>query len=144
MKSSRVASVLVGTVISLSGISFAEVFDPARPKIDLGKQEYQAKCALCHGDEGKGDGPYQGQLSHTVPDLTTLARRNGGVFPFQKTYEIIDGRAELKAHGMREMPIWGERYRAESFGTSDTHVPESYVRARILALNEYLYRLQAR
>ncbi|MGZ5074551.1 MAG: c-type cytochrome, partial [Usitatibacter sp.] len=114
-------------------------------KVDVGKREYDSKCAVCHGVKGKGDGPYQGLGSQVIPDLTTLARKNGGVFPFQKTYEIIDGRTELKAHGTRDMPIWGTEYRHDARGAVlEADPPEAVVRARILALNEYLYRMQVK
>ena len=72
-----------------------------------------------------------------------LAR--GGVFPHQRVYRIIDGREGIKAHGPRDMPIWGQDYleRAESafFGYGISR--EAFVRSRILALIDYLHRLQA-
>jgi mono/diheme cytochrome c family protein len=37
-------------------------------------------CASCHGREGKGDGPVASALNRRPPDLTTIARRNGGRF----------------------------------------------------------------
>ncbi|HUL97276.1 MAG TPA: c-type cytochrome [Usitatibacter sp.] len=138
---------MFGAAIVTPQIPYAQTPDPAPPaiKVDLGKQEYNSRCAVCHGLTGKGDGPYKGLGSQTIPDLTVLAKNNGGVFPFQKTYEIIDGRTELKAHGTRDMPIWGTAYRLESreaLFEVPYNPPEGYVRARILALNEYLYRIQ--
>ena len=71
-------------------------------------------------------------------------KKNNGVFPFTRVYEIIDGRQEVRAHGTREMPIWGKDL---SFGAL-TGIPyyndEAFVRARVLALTEYIYRLQAK
>jgi len=68
------------------------------------------------------------------------------VFPYQKVYEIIDGRQQVKAHGPGDMPIWGVQYSAR--GAVDyLDLPydlEAYVRTRIIALIEYLYRLQAK
>ena len=29
----------------------------AQPRVDLGKREYDGKCAVCHGADGKGSGP---------------------------------------------------------------------------------------
>jgi hypothetical protein len=114
-------------------------------QIDVGKREYDANCAVCHGAAGRGDGPY-GPLPFSVPDLTQLARRNNGVFPFQRVYETIDGTLVVKAHGTRDMPIWGRDYRAQA-DDHDIDGPygrEVYVRSRILALTEYIYRLQAK
>lgn len=77
---------------------------------DLGKMEYQSKCASCHGTDAKGDGPIADQLKTSPANLTQLGKKNGGVFPLGAVYEKIDGRQEVKAHGPREMPVWGYRY----------------------------------
>ena len=117
--------------------------------VDMGKREYDANCAVCHGTTGKGDGPYApyfGMGATSIADLTTLAKRNGGVFPFVRVYEFIDGTQVVKAHGTREMPIWGADYKVKGaeYYMDVPFNPETYVRARILALTEYVYRLQAK
>lgn len=115
--------------------------------VDVGKGEYDAACAVCHGLTGKGNGPVAGQLVSKVPDLTVLAKNNHGVFPFDRVVQIIDGRQEVKTHGPREMPIWGRAFNMqtsiffENYPLRDT---ESGARSRILALTEYLYRLQGK
>jgi mono/diheme cytochrome c family protein len=114
---------------------------------DRGKYEYGAHCAMCHGLSGKGDGPYAGVPSKTVPNLTTLSKKNGGVFPFARVYETIDGSQVVPAHGPKDMPIWGPRYKIEAEESlyDDFRADrEVFVRARILALTEYIYRLQAK
>jgi mono/diheme cytochrome c family protein len=112
--------------------------------IDVGKGEYNAACASCHGLQGKGDGPAADQMKTKAPDITGLAKANNGVFPFDKVYQIIDGRAEIKAHGSREMPIWGAAFRRQTSVYFENYAgdPESGARSRILALTEYVYRLQ--
>ena len=112
---------------------------------DLGKQEYVENCAVCHGANGKGGGPYAELLRRTLPDLTQLAKNNGGVLPVNRMYETIEA-ADVPSHGTRDMPIWGLNYRikaAEYYGHMD-YRPEPYVRIRILALIEYINRLQVR
>jgi mono/diheme cytochrome c family protein len=116
-------------------------------KIDVGKFEYEGSCAVCHGLTGKGAGPMASQLKTPTPDITVLARNNKGVFPFDRVYQIIDGRQMLEAHGSREMPIWGRAFRQQSSVFFDSRVPhdsESSARSRILALTEYVYRLQGK
>jgi mono/diheme cytochrome c family protein len=115
-------------------------------KADFGKREYDSNCASCHGLKGKGDGPYKPFLNKSPSDLTTLSKRNSGVFPFDRVYMTIDGRLEVKAHGPGDMPIWGAAYtsRAASDHMDVPYHSESYVRTRILALTEYVFRLQAK
>jgi len=113
--------------------------------IDVGKGEYNAACASCHGLQGLGDGPVAEQMKARVPDITMLAKGNNGVFPFDHVYQIIDGRQEVKSHGSREMPIWGTTFRRQSSKYFDSYPvidPESSSRSRILALTEYVYRMQ--
>ena len=43
----------------------------AQQKVDLGKREYESKCAVCHGKDAKGGGPYSAELKRSPPDLTT-------------------------------------------------------------------------
>ena len=93
-------------IIASGGQTLAEQFD-------RGKAEYQSSCAPCHGKDGKGNGPVSAGLKVPPPDLTVLAKKNNGVFPFNSVYEIIDGRKSVIAHGTRDMPIWGDRYMPE-------------------------------
>jgi hypothetical protein len=119
----------------------------AADNLDIGKMQYDSTCAVCHGLSGKGDGPMKSQLVSRMPDLTVLARNNSGVFPFDRVYQIIDGRQEIKAHGPREMPVWGRTFNTQSSIFFQNYPPsdvESNARSRMLALTEYLYRLQAK
>ena len=116
---------------------------------DLGKREYMNKCAVCHGQSGKGDGGAIDILKATPTDLTILSKKNGGVFPFQWVYMVIDGRQLVKGHGDRDMPIWGNDFSQEKVKAAEHYfdVPynmEMYTRARILSLIDYLNRIQAK
>jgi mono/diheme cytochrome c family protein len=115
-------------------------------RTEFGKAEYQSTCAGCHGPAGKGDGQFNQFLRLKVPDLTTIAERNGGVFPAERLYAIIDGRAEVPGHGTAQMPIWGNVYndRAVDYYKGFAHNPEQFVRVRILSLIDYIYSLQTR
>ena len=72
-----------------------------------GPDLFRAYCATCHGEDGKGNGPVAPALSTKPSDLTTISRRNGGVFPSKHIRTIIAGDELILAHGSREMPIWG-------------------------------------
>ena len=134
-------------MLALSTLAFC-VGGQAAERYDSGKREYMDRCAVCHGQSGKGDGGMIDILRTAPSDLTTLSRNNGGVFPFEHVYAVIDGRQAVKGHGSRDMPIWGKAYNAETVRAGEHYgdMPynmEMYVRARILSLIDYLNRIQA-
>ncbi len=101
-----------------------------------GKQLYVSYCALCHGAEGKGGGPFSTQLKIWPPDLTQLTKKNNGVFPEMHVEEAIDGEFGKPSHGSAEMPIWGPVFRSMAHGRKDS------ARVRIGALVKYLESIQ--
>jgi mono/diheme cytochrome c family protein len=109
--------------------------------VELGQQEFRSHCASCHGPTAKGDGPSAALLTIKPPDLTQLSKRNGGTFPFVRTYEQIDGssRAVVAGHGTNDMPIWGDVFRRQQ-GTAEQWVLG--VRGRILSIVHYLESIQ--
>jgi len=117
-----------------------------RPRIDIGKLEYDSNCASCHGLTGKGDGPLKPFLSASAPDLTQIAKKNGGVFPIARMYEVIEGSQRATAHGTSEMPVWGWDYRlkAAEYYMDTPYDPDAYIRMKVLALMDYVNRLQVK
>jgi mono/diheme cytochrome c family protein len=136
-----------GTAVLDSALLGAPVLGHAQD-VDIGKQEYSISCAICHGASGKGDGPLAASLKKPAADLTNIAKKNAGVFPFDRLYEVIDGRQAVEAHGPRDMPVWGKEYTLEAtglmFGFGTRKDLESFVRGRIIALIGYVYTLQAK
>jgi mono/diheme cytochrome c family protein len=135
------AGLIAAVVLGAPGAAWAQARNA-----DFGKREYDANCAGCHGPKGWGDGPFKIYLAVTIPDIAVLASKNNGVFPYQRVYEVIDGRRDVAAHGPRTMPIWGPDYLAQApLARMDiAYDPEAYVRARITALVDYIYRLQVK
>lgn len=139
MKALRFATLMAGAaIISISMTAVAAD--------DVGKREYDNNCVACHGTIGKGDGPYAGIVNTKIPDLTMLQKSNGGVFPFNRVFEAIDGRAAVPAHGSRDMPIWGNEYNEKAAEYYSDYMREynttGFIRGRILALVNYIYELQ--
>jgi mono/diheme cytochrome c family protein len=94
---------VVATIIGFADCALAQ-------DIDTSKLEYQSSCAACHGMDGKGNGPVSEVLKSRPIDLTLLAKKNNGVFPYGMLDEVIYGTRQSRAHGNREMPVWGLRY----------------------------------
>ena len=139
--------IVAAFVVGATTKAYAQQSDAAKATGDLGKYEYQSYCDACHGPTGKGNGWYATRILKNVfkvPDLTELSKNNNGVFPFLRVYEIIDGRQQVEAHGPKDMPIWGRSFTAEGYYRSPYFNSEAFTRAKILALTEYVYRLQAK
>ncbi len=109
--------------------------------VTAGGQDFRSYCATCHGLEAKGDGPAVAVLTVKPPDLTQLSKHNGGTFPFEQTYEQIDGsnKTVVPGHGTSEMPIWGDVFRRER-GTAEQWLLGT--KGRILSLVHYLESIQ--
>ena len=105
-----------------------------------GELEYQRNCVVCHGIDGRGDGVMRKYLNIPPANLRQLAKKNGGKFPFWEIYRKIDGQTEVRAHGTREMPIWGDRFRVEA--GSDGKSAATQAAGRILGLTFYLEYIQ--
>jgi mono/diheme cytochrome c family protein len=105
---------------------------------DLGAQLFRMHCATCHGTDGRGTGPLAGHLRRPPPDLTKFTAMNGGVFPGERVFRIIDGR-DVPSHGNREMPVWGDAFRSSPGGLTD-----EAIKARIRAILKYLQGIQER
>ncbi len=105
------------------------------------KATYVQYCGACHGPAGKGDG-IAGTFMTTKPtDLTTIAQRNGGTFPFMRVMQYIDGTESVRAHGDPDMPVWGEVFRAQS--TWDA-TRRTEVRGKLLVITDYLSSIQVK
>jgi len=93
-------------------------------------------CAACHGSRGTGDGPMVPALKTTVPDLTLIAKRNGGAFPLDRVQAVIAGdKPTGLSHGTREMPLWGTLFSAD---ISD----RDYGKLRVYNVAKYLEGIQ--
>lgn len=106
-----------------------------------GELEYTHRCSACHGMTGQGDGSLADLMTVEVPDLTRISQRNDGEFPMLHIIEMIDGRSDIRAHGI-PMPVWGDRFSIEIAPETSEYGAELIVRGRILALATYLQSIQ--
>jgi mono/diheme cytochrome c family protein len=108
---------------------------------DAGKAEYIQACAACHGESGVGDGPLAELMTVPVPNLTTLAQANDGIFPMLDVIHVIDGRTGVRGHGY-PMPVWGTRFKGEVVEKMGDYGAEMVVRGRVLSIAYYLESIQ--
>jgi mono/diheme cytochrome c family protein len=115
----------------------AKIFYGPDP-VENGRLSYETYCASCHGIGGKGNGPVAEVLTAPPADLTHIASRRGGTYPTEEIFTFIDGREAVRAHGTREMPVWGNIW-IEKDGVP---VSQAEVDRRINELVEYLRTIQ--
>ncbi len=102
----RTTAMIFAAATFLAGCRSTSVDE--RPATALsGVELYERLCSSCHGTLAQGDGPVAPLIKTGVPDLTLLAHRDGGEFPTEDVRRAIDGRWERRAHGNRDMPVWG-------------------------------------
>ena len=103
--------------------------------VAAGKREYLDNCVACHGESGKGDGRMAEILVIKPADLTQIAKRNNGVFPFWHVYGVIEGTVPTRGHVY--MPNWRARFKAE-----ESKPGYDYAYIRVLTLTHFLESIQ--
>lgn len=107
-------------------------------EVARGRTLYLRYCAACHGRNGDGHGPVAPALKTPPADLRILSRRYGNPLPEDQIASFIDGRADIVAHGPREMPVWGDQVWAHREGKGD----EGHVTRDVANLVAYLQSIQ--
>jgi hypothetical protein len=103
-----------------------------------GLQLYKRYCAVCHGNDLKGNGPISPEFKNPPSDLTTLAQRHDGIFPDEYVRGVLRNGVRKPAHGDTEMPIWGPLF------ASITGTDSELVSIRIVNLTNYIKAMQAK
>jgi mono/diheme cytochrome c family protein len=109
----RISNAVVSLVLALSplcGLAQTKTIQavPLRHTSPVsGVEMYKTYCAVCHGVQGKGNGPAASALKSTPTDLTMLTKQNGGKFPMDHVLSVLQFGSELPSHGSKDMPVWG-------------------------------------
>jgi mono/diheme cytochrome c family protein len=98
-------------------------------------QLFSEHCAVCHGADGKGNGPAASALKRPVGDLTKIPAEKGK-FPFLAVQEKIRN-GSIVEHGSVDMPIWGKLLTPMGGKSSAAEM-------RVYALAKYVEKIQAR
>lgn len=138
-----VGSVLVGSLAAshkdappASAIADQGQPDPIAQELS-GRDLFRRYCASCHGTSGIGDGPLASSLRRKPANLQQIAKRNGGEYPSELVYRVIDGRQPVRGHGGPDMPVWGD-----AFARTTDATDEASVKRKIEALVAYLRSIQ--
>jgi mono/diheme cytochrome c family protein len=102
--------------------------------VPSGGQMYKQYCAACHGADARGHGPVGRVLRKPAPDLTTLAKRHGGKFPYAYVIGILGFAPGVSSHGSGDMPTWGALF--------EYYYNKSSAQQRIQNVCDYLASLQ--
>jgi len=100
-----------------------------------GAELWKQYCAVCHGVDGRGNGPAVSALVTRPNDLTQLTKQNNGKYPQGRVRDIIMGEQTVTAHGTKEMPMWGDVFRSISPN-------QSFTEMRITNLVLYIQSIQ--
>jgi hypothetical protein len=106
-------------------------------EIQDSKLLYMQYCSACHGEQGHGNGPVSRYIAVKIPDLTLLKKTNRGVYPSDQVLSAIDGRRDVRAHGDRQMPVWGEVFTIE-----ERKYPERSAGLKAKLIADYVATLQ--
>jgi mono/diheme cytochrome c family protein len=136
----HVAILLALLLVTTSGAVYAQSkqvkMEPATSSNAWkGDALYSEFCAVCHGVDGRGNGPAAAALKSNPTDLTLIRRHNNGKFPVLHMQRVIGGEDAVAAHGSKQMPTWGDTFKAISANGT-------FAEMRVNALVDYLQKIQ--
>ena len=134
----REALTVLAMAILLLGAASVPVYAQS-DQAPTGAYLFRTYCASCHGAGAQGDGPLASAMRRKPANLTEIIKRNGGVFPSDQVFRIIDGRTKVPGHGGPDMPVWGDVFKRSVDGGDPVAV-----KARIDALVAFLETIQVR
>jgi mono/diheme cytochrome c family protein len=122
-------------ILSTSGAAQTTANPAATAAVDRGRVLFEQHCAVCHGKEGKGDGPAASGTARKPTNVTLMQKRHGAFFAAQAE-SAIRGTDPVVAHGVPAMLVWGAIFRAHARGD------EAAVAARIRDLVAFMESIQ--
>src|SRR5689334_20029518 len=133
----RTINALMIAVLTLPAVAAAQ--EQPMKQSTPGAETFRTYCATCHGTSATGDGPLAASMRRKPANLTEIAKRNGGLFPSEMVFRVIDGRQQVRGHGGPDMPAWGD-----AFSRSREAGDDARVKSVIQALVTYIESIQLR
>jgi len=148
MRTGAVVALVLAFALTLSRLS-AQTANTQIKKVPIqytdptsGKGMFMEYCAVCHGADGKGNGPAVPALRTPPPDLTLLSKSHGGKFPTMDVIGMIRGDTAMPpAHGSKDMPMWGPLFSSLGHGGANG---KAVVLMRMKNITDYIESLQAK
>lgn len=112
------------------------------PQPDDGRSLFLSNCAVCHGNDAKGDGPMARAMSTAPKDLTLISVRHGGKFPRARIMSTIDGYAHSKTMTGPGMPEFGALLEGDLIPYDSGDGRMTPTPRKLVALAEYLESIQ--
>lgn len=122
-----------------TGLAFLALAGCA-PELEMGRADFQAFCAGCHGEDGRGTGWAAAGLARQPADLTGIAARNGGRFDYAAVMSRIDGYGLEDPHAV--MPEFGPLFEGDTVLVDLGDGIPTPTPVRLLAVAEYLETIQ--
>jgi mono/diheme cytochrome c family protein len=140
----RIGLLAIVTLLILPAFVSAQQTEPDKVfQISKGRVTYRVYCINCHGAKAKGDGNLAELLTVKVTDLTQIKKENDGKYSANDVAKAIDGREQVRGHGMREMPVWGDVFQTSVSDPSAAEGNgEERARTKIHELVLYLETIQ--
>ncbi len=136
-------TLIISLALLLVGASQAQQFTIQQTRIQKtswasGQGMYREYCAVCHGNKGTGHGAAASAFKAPPADLTTLAERNSGKFPYDEFNLAMRFGTNVTGHGSKDMPVW------EPLFASLPEEREAITQQRIYNLARFVMSLQSK
>ncbi|MGB3565154.1 MAG: cytochrome c [Thermoanaerobaculia bacterium] len=140
----RIGLLAILALLIVPAFGSAQQTEPDKPfLVSKGRVTYRVYCINCHGAKAKGDGNLAELLTVKVSDLTQIKKENDGKFLADDVAKTIDGREQVRGHGMKEMPVWGDVFQTSVADPSAADGSgEERARTKIRELVLYLETIQ--
>ncbi|MFP7673874.1 c-type cytochrome [Marivita sp. S0852] len=111
------------------------------PQASDGRVLFMENCAVCHGADGKGNGPMARAMDVAPADLTLIKVRNDNVFPRVEVLSAIDGYAQSDMTGPN-MPEFGALLQGDLIPLDTGGGVMTPTPRKLVALLEYIESIQ--